>query len=221
MDGVHDMGGMHGFGSVPVTDDGNDFQQEWEARTYAMNLAMLGHLDLNVDRFRFLVETIPPAEYLESSYYQRWLKGLLQRVEEAGLLDFRELQAIRAGKIPEKTSGSLAGAVSAEDMRALLVHNIPMLPPRDSSPRFAVGDRVRGRKIHPRGHTRLPRYVRGRVGEIVVDLGDFTFADDNGALREAALQRVYTVRFTAAELWGTDSLDAVNVDLWESHLEQL
>lgn len=221
MDSIHDMGGMHGFGPVPVHDDGTDFQHEWEARTLALNLLLSSVMGNNTDRWRYLMEALPPAEYLTLSYYERWLHSILERLAETDALPDEVLGDIRRGNIAPAVRIKNSEGKNANELAALFMHNTPMPAPRAALARFQAGDTVRGRTLHSVGHTRLPRYVRGRVGEIISDNGDFTFADDNAALIPAAQQRVYTVRFSARELWGdtANERDAVNLDLWDSYLE--
>ena len=88
-------------------------------------------------------------------------------------------------------------------------------------PRFAVGQQVRARNIHPTGHTRLPRYARGKAGVITRDHGVYIFADTNAHFQGEHRQHVYSVRFAARELWGAQASprDTVQLDLWDDHLE--
>ena len=87
-------------------------------------------------------------------------------------------------------------------------------------PRYKVGDVVTAKNINPIGHTRMPRYVRGRRGVIDRDHGVFVFADSNAMTREKKPQHLYSVRFTASELWGesASSIDSAYLDLWDDHL---
>ncbi|MFK7731496.1 MAG: nitrile hydratase subunit beta [Pseudomonadales bacterium] len=221
MDSIHDMGGMHGFGLVPVRDDDNSFQHDWEARTLALNLLLSPLTGNNVDRFRFLIESLPPGDYLSLSYFERWLHSMLQQLEETRALPLAQLEDIRLGNVPSEQETKSSKNKSADQLAELFMHNTPMPPPRMAKARFKPGDKVRSQKMHSAGHTRLPRYARGRLGEVIFDNGDFIFADDNAALKPAALQRVYTVRFKASELWGSaaNANDSVNLDLWDSYLE--
>lgn len=221
MDSIHDMGGMHGFGSVPVDDDGSDFQHEWEARTLALNLLLSPVMGNNTDRWRYLMEALPPAEYLTLSYFERWLHSILERLAETDALPADLLEDILQGNVAAAEQAKSSEGKNARELAALFMHNTPMPPPRVAQSRFQIGDIVRSRTLHSVGHTRLPRYVRGRVGKIISDNGDFTFADDNAALMPALQQRVYTVRFNARDLWGAtaNERDAVNLDLWDSYLE--
>jgi nitrile hydratase subunit beta len=86
---------------------------------------------------------------------------------------------------------------------------------------YAPGDRVRTRVMNPRGHTRLPAYLRGRPGRIERVLGTMAFADARAAGDRTASDTVYTVRFAAADVWGADADPAGSIcaDLFESYLE--
>jgi nitrile hydratase len=87
--------------------------------------------------------------------------------------------------------------------------------------RFQIGQRVRARNIHPITHTRLPRYARGKFGTIERDHGVFVFPDSNAQFLGEKPQHVYSVRFTAHELWGEQAkpLDTVYLALWDDYLE--
>ncbi len=87
---------------------------------------------------------------------------------------------------------------------------------------FEVGDRVRMKNIHPMGHTRLPRYVRGRVGVIDRYQGVFVFPDTEAHHKGENAQHVYSVRFTAKELWGEDAPEnqALYIDIWDDYMDK-
>jgi nitrile hydratase len=86
-----------------------------------------------------------------------------------------------------------------------------------------VGDRVLARDIHPTGHTRLPRYCRGRIGTVARVHPSFVFPDSNAHLRGEQPQFAYAVRFAATDLWGDEADDGVHVhvDLFDSYLEAI
>ena len=220
MDGVHDMGGMHGFGPVDPSEDGQIFEHEWQSRVFATNLAIIPHLGNNLDLFRHRIECMPPGDYLSASYYERWLASILAAVEEAGLLSASELAEIRAGRAPEVVSAD-TGALPPEVVNAMA--NAPVGRSLDFAgvAGFAVGDRVRVRTLHRPGHTRLPRYVRGRTGAVIEDNGNQLLPDAHADRGEKLQERLYTVRFQSRDLWGETAgiKDSVCVDLWESYLE--
>ncbi|MGH2365769.1 MAG: nitrile hydratase subunit beta [Chloroflexota bacterium] len=208
MNGVHDMGGMHGMG--PISPEPNEpvFHEQWEGRVFALTRVLRLGPKWNVDQARYSIERIPPARYLASSYYERWLLGLERRLLESGTLSPEELAGGTAQPGP-----SPAPAMTAVDPRAS--------PRPTRAPAFKVGDRVIARKINPVSHTRLPRYVRGQAGVIERDLGVQSFPDTWVAHQDHKPQHVYSVRFAAQELWGpaAPARDAVYVDLWDDYLD--
>ena len=207
MNGVHDMGGMHGFGPVTPESDEPVFHAEWEGRVLAMDLAMRATGEWGVDAARFARESEPPARYLAESYYERWLGGLERLLLERGLVSEEELRvgaSLAPGQRLERKGGG--GASRREPGRPA---------------RFAVGDCVRARNIHPAGHTRLPRYVRGHVGTVARVHGCHVFPDASAHGLGEDPQWLYVVVFDGAELWGTDAEpgSAVSVDAFEPYLE--
>jgi nitrile hydratase len=219
MNGPHDMGGMHGFGPVLPEEDEPVFHKRWEARVYGMSAAMRRHsVGNNIDYRRHLIELLPPPLYLNSSYYERWFERLLGDCARKGILSEDELHLINQGHVPPASSA----AASPSQPAAPAPHPGGYKRPIDTPAAFKVGDDVRGRNINPSGHTRLPRYARGKRGVVTADHGGFVFPDSNAALEGECPQRLYTVRFTARELWGEDvnAKDTVSLDLWESYLER-
>ncbi len=217
MNGIHDLGGMHGFGPVEREVDEPLFHAEWEARVRALVNLMITQKYYTIDASRYGIEQMAPAEYLRATYYERWLASLEYNLTEQGLLGRDELDARVAflrqhpGVDPPRTGG-VAPPPRAQEA-----------PPESSpaAPRFAVGDAVVARNVHPRGHTRLPRYARGKRGEIHRAHGPQTFPDTNAHGVGEQPQPLYSVRFEAPELWGESSEPraAVYLDLWESYLE--
>ncbi len=216
MNGVHDLGGMQGFGPVLIKRDEPVFHAAWEARLHALQTAS-GHLGRwNIDMSRHSRERMPPAAYLAASYYERWVFGLETLLIEQGLITASELATGRA----ESTSDG-AAALRASDVLAGFRAGRSGRRGVAARPRFAVGDRVVARSINPPGHTRLPRYARGRRGKVVRDHGVFVFPDTHASTRDESPQHCYGVRFAARELWGPDARagDSVFLDLWESYLD--
>jgi nitrile hydratase len=217
VNGVHDMGGMHGFGPVMPEPDEPVFHADWEGRVLAMDLAMRASGEWGVDAARFAREREPPAEYLAESYYERWLGGLERLLLERGLVTEHELEAGRS-----LTPGQpLAGRLSAEDVAAQQGRGGTSRREPSRPARFAIGHRVRARNIHPSGHTRLPRYVRGHVGTVLRVHGCHVFPDASAHGLGDDPQWLYVVVFDATELWGADaqSGSAVSVDAFEPYLE--
>ncbi|MFT6670159.1 MAG: nitrile hydratase [Afipia broomeae] len=218
MNGAHDMGGVDGFG--PVIPEPNEpvFHGEWERRVLALTLAMARPGGWNIDMSRFAREDRSPAEYLSKSYYQIWLAGLERLMHERGLVMPDEVEAGRVLYPPKAGVPVLAPG----DVEGMLRRGAPTERDATSTPLFAIGDRVRAKNIHPQGHIRLPRYVRGHVGVVELLHGAHVFADSNARGDGENPQQLYTVRFTGRELWGdrADPASAVSVDAWESYLER-
>jgi nitrile hydratase subunit beta len=215
MNGIHDLGGMHGFGPVNPETDEPVFHADWEARALALTLAMAAHGKWNIDASRHARERIPPADYLRFSYYERWIAGLITLMREHGLVTDEEIASGNARGKPQTPP------LRAEQVRAVLERGGPTTREIDVPPRYTVGQSVRARNLHPAGHIRLPRYVRGHQGEIVLHHGAHVFPDANAHFKGEQPQHLYTVRFSARELWGPEASarDTVSVDLWESYLE--
>jgi nitrile hydratase subunit beta len=223
VNGVHDLGGMHGFGPVAIEPDEPVFHAEWEARTFALNLAMGGWRRWNLDMSRHSREQMPPAEYLASSYYERWLWGLERLLERHGFLAPHELDGRLHEGMVRKPGGTepQPGALRREGVPRLLRNRRAARLDDPVPPKFKAGDAILARNMNPTGHTRLPRYVRGRRGSIDRDHGVFVFPDTHAAGLGRKPQHVYSVRFSAAELWGPEGHvnDAVYVDLWDDYLD--
>jgi len=215
VNGVHDMGGMHGMGPVAPEVDEPVFHHEWEGRVHAINLA--SPTRGNIDAGRHRIELLPPADYLRMSYYEKWLARVERLLLTGGFVTEAELASGRADpNAPKSTPVRPASTVSA-------AMTAPYSYVRDAGPAvFAVGERVRARNLHPVGHTRLPRYVRGRVGVIERGHGAHVFPDSHAHGHGEDPRHLYTVRFAARELWGPEAStrDSVSLDLWEPYLER-
>lgn len=217
MNGAADLGGMMGFGPVLPEPDGVGFHAEWERRALALNLAIGATRRWNIDMSRHARESLHPADYLTSSYYAIWVKGLERLLLDSGLVGAAELVAGRAS-----TPGVPVPVLSAERVPAVLAAGSPYDRRAEAPARFAVGDPVRTRVINPTGHTRLPRYARGRSGVVERVHGVHVLPDAHAHGAGEQPQWLYTVRFDGRELWG-DGADAdltVAVDAWESYLER-
>jgi nitrile hydratase subunit beta len=217
MNGVHDMGGMHGMGPVRYERNEPVFHAPWEGRVFALDIAMRAWRRWNIDAGRYEIESIPPVDYLRMTYYERWFARLIELMVKTGLVTRDEVTAGRPAPEASKTEPALTAArvVSMVRNGAAASRDVPV------APRFAVNQRVRARTINPAGHTRLPRYVRGRTGTIERDHGVYVFPDTNALFLGENPQHVYSVRFAARELWGdaASPRDAVYVDLWDDYLE--
>ena len=218
MNGVHDMGGMHGMGPVEYEKDEPVFHAAWEGRVYALNRALRAWRKWTLDTDRHGIEVLPPAEYLRMSYYERWATRMFEQVVQFGLVTKEELESGRPAPGTPKASPPLTAAMSSR----FLSRGIPSSDDPKVRPLFKVGQRVRARNIHPAGHTRLPRYARGKAGTITRDHGVYSFPDTTAHFLGEKRQHVYSVRFAARELWGDSASprDFIYIDMWDDYLER-
>ena len=207
MDGVHDLGGLDGFGPVEREADEPVFHEDWERRVFRANSAVLLAGLANGGAFRHSIERMEPAQYLTSSYYEHWLTGMATLLVDRGIVEPAELDRRAGGRFP----------LSRPDRG---------VPPDEhgadrTEARFAAGDRVRVREWHPPGHTRAPRYVQGKRGEVVRQDGAFSVPDVEAHSDGRRIEPTYSVRFTSHELWGDGGArgEVMHVDLWEGYLE--
>ena len=217
MNGVHDMGGMHGMGPIQTEDDEPVFHERWEARAFALALAMAAWRKWTLDGSRHQRELITSAEYLRMSYYEKWVAGLVELLVKNGLVTSAEVES---GK-PVLDSPKATPALVASAVPAMVAQGRPANREIPVEARFRVGQRVRTRNIHPTGHTRLPRYARGKFGTIHRDHGVHVFPDTNAHSLGEKPQHLYSVRFAARELWGEEasSRDVIYLDMWDDYLE--
>ena len=217
MNGVHDMGGMQDMGPVQREKNEPVFHERWEGRVFAMMWLGFAWRKWSLDAMRSAIETIPPADYLRMSYYEKWFAALIALVTGRGLVTRAEIES---GK-PEAGSPKATPPVTAQTVPALIARGNPVKRDVPATARFQVGQRVRGRNINPTGHTRLPRYARGKLGSVERDHGVFVFPDTNAHLLGEKPQHLYSVRFAARELWGEEAppRDSVYVNLWDDYLE--
>jgi nitrile hydratase len=224
MNGVHDMGGMHNFDSVDTADDAR-FHGEWERIVFAMDKALLAGDVVNLDEKRHAIECIPPGDYLNGTYFERWLAGIERNLRDRGYLSDGEVDdradVVRgaddpAALVPERTDSDLAAAIRE-------AFEAPAGTPQEpEDPEFGPGDAVRVRNVHPEGHTRCPRCARRATGTVGDVRGAFTLPDAS-AHGDQRVDPVYSVAFEAGELWGPDAEnpeDTVRLDLWEPYLER-
>jgi nitrile hydratase subunit beta len=220
MNGGQDLGGMHGLGPIDPEPEAIEpvFHHPWEKRVFALTLATSALGRWSIDMGRHARERQHPADYMRNSYYENWLAGLEKLLVERGLVSAEELAA---GKPSGPADQALRTRVlHAADVAPVMAGGGPVEVAIDAPPRFAVGDRVRALNRHPTGHTREPRYVRGRTGVVHEHYGAHVFPDRSAA-GERVGRHLYSVRFEAAELWGESAVPAgaVYVDLWEDYLE--
>lgn len=217
MNGPQDVGGMMGFGPVVPEPESLRFHAAWEKRVLALTLAASATGVWTIDAMRFSRESLPPAEYYGSSYYQIWLSALTDRLIAEGFVTPGEVAAGSAGEPPRPVPRVLG----AEQVAPALAAGTRYEREPDTPARFAAGDGVRMRVINPVTHTRLPRYVRGKVGTVERVHGVFVLPDTNAHGQGENPQWLYTIRFRGDVLWGpeADPTLSVSVDAWESYLE--
>jgi nitrile hydratase beta subunit len=217
MNSVHDMGGMHGMGPIQREKDEPVFHARWEGRVFALTraLGLLGKW--NLDASRHSREVIPPADYLRMSYYEKWFTGMVDLLVIRGVVTRAEVDSGKRARGSAKATPPL----TADKVSPLTAKGASAKRNVAAAPLFQVGQSVRARNMHPVGHTRLPRYARGKVGTIDRDHGVYVFPDTNAQLIGEKPQHVYSVRFAARELWGEQASprDAVYIDMWDDYLE--
>ena len=206
MDGIHDLGGRHGFGAVAHSPDEPVFQHQWQAAARSLMMIVTDAVEASGGEFRHSIERMEPGHYLTSSYYEHWLTAAATLAVEHGLVTHAELEARAGGRFP------LSGP--------LLVPPVADGGADAGEPRFRVGDRVRVRERHPPGHTRCPGYVRGKAGTVVRVDGTHSVPDIEAHSAARRYEPTYSVRFEATDLWRDGQHGVcVHVDLWDSYLE--
>jgi nitrile hydratase subunit beta len=217
MNGGQDLGGQMGFGPINPERDEPVFHAEWEKRALAIVLAAGGMGHWSIDESRHARETLHPVDYLSSSYYEIWTKGLETLLKRHGFVTEADLAAGHAVDEAAKARRKLL----ADMVPAILAKGGPCNRPLDAPARFKTGDRIRTIVINPSGHTRLPRYARGKAGVIDMVHEPHVFPDTNAHGQGENPQWLYTVAFPASELWGRDAdpRSIVSIDAFESYLE--
>jgi nitrile hydratase beta subunit len=217
MNGVHDLGGMQDMGPVQAEQNEPVFHEPWQGRAYAVSRAMGAWRKWNLDASRYQRELIRPADYFTMSYYERWIVALVELMLKNRMVTPAELERCK----PDPGSAKQTPPLTADKVAILTAKGV--LASRDVAvtARLHSGQRVRARNINPVGHTRLPRYARGKVGTIHLDHGVFVFPDTNALFLGEKPQHVYSVRFAARELWGEQAApqDSVYIDMWDDYLE--
>jgi nitrile hydratase len=215
VNGIHDMGGMQDMG--PIRPEVNEpvFHEPWEARLFALWRVLLTWGKWRTTRVA--IESIPPAEYLRMTYYERILAALSDLLVDTKMISPAELES----GMPDSGTARLAPTLRAAQVPAWIAQGAQGRPSVAVKPLFKVGQRVRARNINPVGHTRLPRYVRGKVGRVERDYGVFAFPDTSVYFIDDKPQHLYAVRFAARELWGdgAHAHDVVYVDVFDGYLE--
>jgi nitrile hydratase len=216
MNGAQDLGGMQSFGPIRPEADALIFHADWERHALALTLAMGAVGKWNIDMSRAARESLPPAQYLASSYFEIWFEGLKKLLLDTGLATAEEI----ASGMSSSAGMPVPRVLMASEVPAALRRGSPVDRPAVTEARFKVGDEVLTRQFNPATHTRLPRYCRGRRGRVIAVHAPHVFPDTNAIGLGEQPQWLYTVRFDASELWGKDTTAAsVCVDCWEPYLD--
>ena len=218
MDGIHDMGGTHGWGTVAIDPDEPVFEEDWHARTFALGLASMGASGTNLDAFRHALERLHPVDYLADGYYGRWLAAAELLLVDSGVLAPGAVEA-RARRLAGE---DVTEPADVEVHKPSYERGGPgSLRQIDDKPAFEAGQRVRVRELYKSGHTRMPAYVRGRTGVVEARRPAAVLPDSTAHFTGEDAQHVYTVRFESTELWGPDcERSTLFIDLFETYLEE-
>jgi nitrile hydratase subunit beta len=221
VNGIHDLGGMHGFGPVEHDPAERGFHAPWEPHVAACVFAATAWPLCTIDEFRHARERLEPTRYLTDGYFEQWLETLCRLLVEKGVVAQEELEARTSFFRANPGADPSAAVTPREPLPRAGVAEASFRRPIAAAPRFAAGDAVVTRNVHPPGHTRLPRYARGKRGVVDRAHGAWVFADTNAHGGGEHPQHVYSVRFDARELWGgsAEPRQAVYLDCWESYLD--
>jgi hypothetical protein len=200
MNGAHDLGGMMGFGPIAAPISEPVFHAEWEKRIFAISFAYGAIGDWTWDEYRAACEVMHPAEYLKTKYYEKWLLGLELLLKAHPLPEGVKPGPVVNAWATAKSNGNYDRAVS-------------------NPPAFKLGQAIRVKKLNPQTHTRAPRYLRGHHGEVARIHGAHVFPDSNALGLGENPEWLYSIRFTAQELWSHSNQDITHADLWEPYLE--
>jgi nitrile hydratase len=204
MNGIHDMGGMQGYGPMPPHDDERPFHNAWEPLSYAVAILAAEKKFWTFDAGRHAIERIPARQYVNMTYFERVLCGMVSLSIEHGLVTKEELEERAGGNVP--VSSAMGPAQAA----------------RTNHPGFEIGDRVVVRDISPTGHMRAPRYIHGKIGTVVRRTPLAGFPGEAGHRLPAHQEPCYHVRFAASDLWGEAEPGAsVVVDVFQSYLDSV
>ena len=222
MSRVHDMGGRFGDGMiVPEIEDDPVFHEEWHGRALAITLAAGALGKWNIDISRHGRECLSPVDYASMSYYEKWMAGLAGLLVDTNILCREEFEKGRA----IGSSNLTAKRMDADKVAGVLASGGPADRPSDVPVFYNVGETVRTRKINGNrhvngGHTRMPTYVVGAVGRIVMIHGAHILPDSSAHRLGDAAEPLYAVAFSASDLWANPEhpKDEVVLDLWQSYL---
>lgn len=213
MDGIHDLGGKQGYGPIPIGDDA-PFHFDWERRMWAIARAGILPPGTIIDQFRHGLERMVPADYLSFAYFNKWCANYYMLYLNAGMFTLDEVATGHTSSPADPAKPQTLDQVINAQRNMCTDFSIEI----SAKPRFQTGDTIITKRIMPANHTRLPGYARGATGTIIRHHGAHLLAD-KGAQGEHIGENLYTVSFTATELWGEDAnpLDTVTLELWESY----
>lgn len=217
MNGAQDLGGQMGFGPIELEENEPNFHAKWEERAFAITLAMGATGSWNIDTSRHARETLPPPIYLNSSYYKIWTLGLEKLCLDKNLITKQELVSGTA----QEPAKPVKQILKADNVAAVLAKGGPADRPESTPARFNIGDKIRTKRMHPEGHTRLPRYARDTIGTIDAVHGVHVFPDANAHRLGEQPTWLYSVAFKGTDIWGPDSDPklTLRIDLWEPYLD--
>jgi nitrile hydratase beta subunit len=215
MKGPQDLGGMMGFGPINPEENEPVFHAAWERRVLGFTVLIGAAGAWTVDQTRHQREKLPPSFYWSRSYYEIWLQALTLLLRDRGMVTGRDLAAQRMVAPPHPVKRVL----QTNDVAPLMAKGFAYNRTIATTASFAVGDIIKTRRMATTGHTRLPAYAWGKSGVIDAVRGSHVYPDSNGMGRGEAPQWLYTVRFTAQEIWGRNSNDTILLDLFEPYLE--
>jgi len=218
MDGIHDLGGTQFVGPVEQPGPNEPFHHRWEARIFAIGALSQTRLSgANLDSFRFAIDRTPPAEYLGLPYYNKWLRMAETLLTESGVIAPGAIDARVRKRRGEKVEEPPVPELRKPDYKPTAGGSLRQT---DRKPKFSVGQRVHTIDSHTSRHTRLPRYVRRRVGTVTMIQPAHVLPDTHSVFLGENIQHVYKVQFDSAELWGQEAEKfAMNLDLYEDYLE--
>lgn len=230
LNGPHDVGGLLGLGPIRTEAEQRPFAEPWQGRVVGLTLSsVIGGL-IGVDQQRAAVEAMHPVEYMAASYHERWLRSLEHNLVDGGALEEREIEerVAELAERPDRPMATFEDERMVAAVRAVIADGIPVRAPEEvgHAPRFAPGDAIRTKTIRVREpgreHTRLPGYVQDKPGEVEIVHPPQPRGEDIVRGRPAKPEFVYSVRFRSSDLWsGPHSSDFVNVDVWESYMDDL
>lgn len=237
----HYVGGLEGL-PQPLILDKRVFAEDWEQRIFGIHVAMMGlssHLSSALPGYpladvptefhhkwtwahlRTAAEAMNPFDYFKYRYYEKWLGGVTEFLIDKGYLTEQEITSRTAELTAARTTAE--NAAIDEQVLDYLRHGDS--PRRDvAHPRFTIGQRVRIADVPAADHTRLPGFLRARIGTVRrVFEGDYAYFVHTGDGIGDPMP-VYLVEFTPEELWGERAEPGANIlsaELFEAYLRPL